>query len=148
MRRRSALTLNPGEISMRPRGRLLKILKHKKTDHVPWFGDLDYWATSLIRCGLKPVDFVRSDAYLEWHRELGVGFYLQGCFPFKELFRSCKVAEEVIDGIRSRTISTPIGSITERWKWLPDSFSEALTKHFVKRRGLEDLSICLLALRI
>lgn len=128
----SAHTLNIGEISMRPRERLLQILKHKKADHVPWFGDLDYWATSLICRGLKPEDFVRSDAYLEWHRELGVGFYLQGCFPFKELFRSCNVTEEVINGIRSRTISTPIGSITERWKWLPNSFSEAPIKHFVE----------------
>jgi hypothetical protein len=33
--------------------------------------------------GEKPPGFKESDAYIAWHRELGVGFYLQGYFPFR-----------------------------------------------------------------
>ena len=117
---------------MTPRERLLTVLSHQKADCVPWFGDLDYWATSLICRGEKPKDFVSSDAYLEWHRDLGVGFYLQGRFPFKEVFDSCTVEEKRKDGIRTRTIDTPVGSIVEQWQWLDDSFSEAPVKHFIE----------------
>lgn len=121
------------------RERLLTVLNHEKADFVPWFGDLDYWANSLIHRGLKPRDFIASEAYLDWHQDLGVGFYLQGCFPFKEIFNGCDVKETKTDNIRSRTISTPLGSIHEEWKWLEDSFSEAPIKHFIESE--EDLRI-------
>ena len=124
---------------MTPRERVLSVLNHKEADMVPWFGDLDYWANSLIHRGLKDKDFIASDAYLDWHRELGVGFYLQGCFPFKEIFRGCEVTECNENHIRSRTIKTPIGTIYEKWKWMNDSYSEAPVKHFVENE--DDLRI-------
>ncbi len=34
---------------MTHRERLLTILKGEQPDQVPWFGDLDYWANSLIK---------------------------------------------------------------------------------------------------
>ena len=68
---------------------MFSLLQGKQPDKVPWFGDLDYWANSLIKRGLKPNDFVTSDAYLDWHHSLGVGYYLQGHFPFKEIMVNC-----------------------------------------------------------
>src|SRR5690554_3226610 len=124
---------------MTPRERLLSVLNHQKADFVPWFGDLDYWAVSLIKRGLKKEGFIASDDYLKWHEDLGVGFYLQGCFPFKEIFHNCKVTEEDRDGLRSRTIKTPVGTISEVWKWMDDTFSEAPIKHFIETE--EDLRI-------
>ncbi len=73
---------------MNQRERVLAVLNGQKPDRVPWFGDLDYWATALIGRGQKPQDFKRSDAYLDWHRDLGVGFYLQGYFPFPRHHRA------------------------------------------------------------
>jgi hypothetical protein len=65
---------------MTHRERLLNILEGKQPDYLPWYGDLDYWANSLIKRGLKPKDFIGSDEYIQWHADLNVGFYLQGYF--------------------------------------------------------------------
>ncbi len=111
---------------------MLTLLAGGTPDRVPWFGDLDYWATSLIGRGLKPRDFKPSDAYIEWHRDLGVGFYLQGYFPFKTVIENCRVSEWQEGPARRRKIETPRGVLTETWTWLADSFSEAPTERLVK----------------
>lgn len=117
---------------MTNRERILAILKGQQPDQVPWFGDLDYWANSLIKRGLKPDGFIQSDDYIKWHRELGVGFYLQGYFPYKIIYDNCKV-EERRDGNRwFRTISTPIGSVDECWEYMPNSFTEGPIEHLLK----------------
>ena len=61
---------------------VLALLQGKKPDKVPWLGDLDYWATALVGRGQKPQGFQRSPAYIDWHMDLGLGYYLQGYFPF------------------------------------------------------------------
>lgn len=126
------LILNSELPMMTPRERLLTLLDGGTPDRVPWFGDLDYWATSLIGRGLKPADFKLSDAYIEWHCDLGVGFYLQGYFPFRTIIENCTVAEWKEGHARRRRIETPHGALTETWTWLPDSFAEAPTERLVK----------------
>jgi uroporphyrinogen-III decarboxylase len=117
---------------MTNRDRLFTILAGKQPDQVPWFGDLDYWANSLIKRGLKPKDFILSDDYIKWHRDLGVGFYLQGYFPYKQLFTGCDV-KEWYDGHRHyKEIATPVGSVRECWEFIPTSFSDAPVEHFMK----------------
>jgi hypothetical protein len=117
---------------MTPRERVLAVLNGQKPDRVPWFGDLDYWATALIGRGEKPSDFKRSDAYLAWHRDLGVGYYLQGDFPFRAVSEHCRVREWREGNLRHRQIVTPCGTLRETWTWLPHSFAEAPTAHLVK----------------
>ena len=117
---------------MSPRERVLAILKGQKPDMVPWFGDLDYWATALIGRGEKPKDFKLSDAYIEWHRGLGVGFYLQGYFPFKVILEKCEVKEWSEGNLRRRRIETPYGTLRETWTWLPESYAEAPTERLIK----------------
>jgi hypothetical protein len=117
---------------MTPRERVLAVLSGQKPDFVPWFGDLDYWATALIGRGEKPQDFKQSDAYLDWHRELGVGFYLQGYFPFRAIAENCRVREWAEGNLRRRQIETPCGTLRETWTWRPESFAEAPTEHLVK----------------
>jgi uroporphyrinogen-III decarboxylase len=117
---------------MTPRERLLTILSGKQPDQVPWFGDLDYWANSLVKRGLKPEGFILSDDYIQWHRDLDVGFYLQGYFPYKQIISGCKV-NDWYDGHRHyKEISTPIGSVRECWEYIPTSFSEGPVEHFLK----------------
>ena len=111
---------------------MLAVLAGQKPDRVPWFGDLDYWVTALIERGEKPKDFRRSDAYIDWHRDLGVGFYLQGYFPFRAITERCRVREWNDGNLRRRQIETPCGTLRETWTWLPDSFAEAPTEHLVK----------------
>jgi hypothetical protein len=122
-----------------PRKRILSLLAGEKTDRVPWFGDMDYWAFSLIKKKEKPPDFIQSPEYIEWHRDLNVGFYLQGYFPFKPVpdfeERSWREGNR-----RLREWITPKGTLRESWIFLPQSFSEAPEEHFVKRaRDLEAL---------
>ena len=117
---------------MTERERVLTLLAGGRPDRVPWFGDLDYWATSLIGRGLKPAGFKESDAYIDWQRDLRVGFYLQGYFPFKTIIENCRVTEWREGAARLRRVETPRGTLTETWTWLPESFSEAPTEHLVK----------------
>src|SRR5512136_3060824 len=114
------------------RERVLTILGGRRPDTVPWFGDLDYWATSLISQGLRPADFKTGDSYIQWHRQLGVGFYLQGYFPFKTIIENCEVIEWKNGVDRFRRIETPRGILRECWRWLPNSYAEAPAEHLIK----------------
>jgi hypothetical protein len=117
---------------MTPRERLLAILEARRPDFVPWYGDLDYWVTALIARGIRPAGFRLEDAYLDWHRDLGVGFYLQGYFPFRAIAGNCNVCEWREGNLRRREIATPAGTLRETWTWLDNSFSEAPTERLVK----------------
>jgi hypothetical protein len=124
---------------MTPRERVLAVLRHEAVDRVPWFGDLDYWATSLIHRGERPAGFTESSDYLAWHRELGVGFYLQGWFPMKLGVTGGDVGDRD-DGVkRERTIHTPKGTLRERWEWSAQTFSWAPEERLVK--SIDDLRI-------
>lgn len=117
---------------MTHRERILNILNGRQPDRVPWFGDLDYWATSLIKRGVKPVGFIQSKEYIDWHRDLNVGFYLQGYFPFRTLYRNCEVRDWNEGNRRYREITTPAGSVRECWEYIPASFTEGPVEHFLK----------------
>ena len=124
---------------MTPRQRMITILKGNKPDQVPWCGDLDYWANSLITRGLKPKEFIKSADYIQWHRELGVGFYLQGYFPYKQIYEKCEVREWNEGHKRYKEIITPLGSVRECWEYIPTSFSEGPIEHFMKSE--EDIPV-------
>ena len=116
---------------MTPRERILTILNGGRPDRVPWFGDLDYWASALIARGKMPRDFKTSADYIRWHGKLDVGYYLQGHFPFRTISEyGQKVWHE--DRRRFREIDTPRGRLRECWEYLPGSFAEAPVEHLVK----------------
>jgi uroporphyrinogen-III decarboxylase len=117
---------------MTERQRVLTLLAGGRPDRVPWFGDLDYWATALIGRGERPADFKGSDAYIDWHRELRCGFYLQGYFPFRTIVENCRITEWREGAARRKRIETPRGTLTDTWTWLAESFAEAPTEHLVK----------------
>ena len=117
---------------MTPRERVLSILRGQQPDRVPWFGDLDYWATALIGRDEKPEDFKTSQAYIDWHRDLGVGFYLQGYFPFKTIIENCGIKNWNEGNKRYREIETPKGTLRECWTWIEESFTEGPTEHLIK----------------
>lgn len=125
---------------MTTRQRLLTLLQGKKPDQVPWFGDLDYWATALIGRGLKPAGFRTSAEYIRWHQDLNVGYYLQGYFPYQTLYEEgCRINVYHQDHKRITEIQTPLGNLRDCWEYLPDSFSEAPLEHFIK--SVDDLKI-------
>lgn len=121
---------------MTPRERILALLAGDRPDQVPWFGDLDYWASSLIAQGKNPGGFKESAEYIQWHRSLGVGFYLQGYFPFRAILDLRENTWH--EGTRRyRELVTPKGNLRECWQYLPESYAEAPIEHLVKSE--EDL---------
>ncbi len=125
---------------MNDRERVLAILQGRTPDRVPWLGDLTYWAHALEVRGEVPPGFQRSPAYYDWHRELGVGFYLQGYEPFRRVLDGSVRIEEQRDGREfRRTYHTPVGSITEVEVYLPESYTHAYTQRLVKTR--DDLAV-------
>jgi hypothetical protein len=115
-----------------PRARALAVLRGQRPDRVPWFGDLDYLATAQISRGQRPEGFKQSAAYLDWHRELRLGFYLQGYFPFRSIVEGCRETIWHEGRDRVRRIETPHGTLQDRWTWLPDSFTEGPVEHMLK----------------
>lgn len=117
---------------MNERENLLALLSGGKPERVPWFGDLDYWATALVGRGLKPEGFRDMHAYIDWHSDLGAGYYLQGRWPFKTTMENC-VVKEWNEGVkRYRQIETPKGTLRECWQWMPRDFTEGPIEHLVK----------------
>jgi uroporphyrinogen-III decarboxylase len=115
-----------------PRERILHVLEGEQPDLVPWYGDLDYWANSLIKRGLKPDGFIQSEEYIQWHSDLNVGFYLQGYFPYKQIIENCEVVEWNEGNKRYKEIKTVIGSVRECWEYIPASYTEGPIEHFLK----------------
>ena len=124
---------------MTHRERLLNILEGKQADYLPWYGDLDYWASSLVKRGLKTDDFIQSDEYVQWHKDLDVGFYLQGYFPYKQIIEGCEVVEWNEGHKRFKEIKTVLGSVRECWEYIPASYTEGPLEHFLK--SAEDLPV-------
>ena len=118
---------------MNDRERILTLFAGDVPDRVPWFGDLTYWAGSLERRGELPPGYQRSEAYYRFHRELGVGFYLQGYFPFRVVDEGDVRREERTDGNAvHRSLITPVGTLHETWQYLPEAYTSAPVEHLVK----------------
>ena len=118
--------------TMTPRERILAILRGEQPDQLPWAGDLDYYANYLIKSGQKPAGFIQSDAYIQWHKDLDVGFYLQGYSPYKQVIADCEVKEWMEGHRKYKEIITPIGSVRECWEYIPSSYSDGPIEHFLK----------------
>jgi hypothetical protein len=112
------------------RSRVLAVLNGQKPDVVPWLGDLDYWMQWLRAADLMPKHY-QGDGLYRYHRDLGVGFYLQGAFPFKFIY-DCEVIEEPVGLGKRTTVKTPYGDLTELQEWYPDSFCIGWSERFIK----------------
>jgi Uroporphyrinogen decarboxylase (URO-D) len=113
------------------RSRVLAVLNGQKPDVVPWLGDLDYWVQWLRVSGRLPEKYA-GDGLFRLHRDLGVGFYLQGYFPFRTIYDGVDVRVEPAGLGRVTTVRTALGALREVQEWLPDSFSIGWTERFVK----------------
>ena len=125
---------------MNDRERILTMLQGRVPDRVPWLGDLTYWATAMEQRGEVPANWQQSQAYQDFHRELGVGFYLQGYWAFRAETAADVTIEEKRDGdVRVRTVSTPLGVLHEEWRYLPIAYAWAPVRHMVNT--VSDLAI-------
>lgn len=118
---------------MNERERVFAIIRGEKPDLVPWYADLDYWMAYLNAAGLMPEKY-KDGGIHQLSRDLGAGFYLQGYFPFREVYDGVQVIRETSSDGRSRSarVVTPSGEIREMERWIPDSYCWAYDERFVK----------------
>jgi len=117
---------------MTPRQRILALLNGDKPDQVPWFGDLDYWINGLKSQGRMPEKYQGSEGIFQLHRDLGVGFYLQGYFPYQPVYEGVQVEHEVNGDLRANWVKTPVGEVREIERYLPESYCWAYQERYVK----------------
>jgi hypothetical protein len=119
---------------------IMNKINHLPTERIPWFGDLSYYYGSLQYKGELDAKYQGTQGELQFYKDLGVGMYLYAPFVFHTEYTNgvvhteSKSAEEILE-----RYDTPLGSITSRQKFLPESFCYAYTKHFVET--IEDLRV-------
>ncbi len=123
---------------MTERERVLTLLSGKKPDQVPWFGDLAYWYPYALDKNVVDTKYA-GDGLYQLHRDLGVGFYLQGYFPFKERhehvdYRTTRNGNDIL-----YEWVTPVGTLHQIETMLPESYTVAIREHMIK--SAEDLKI-------
>ena len=78
-------------------------------------------------------DYRTCQAYFDSFAELGIGFYLQGTWPFRTVYdEPVKTVTRQDGNLRQTTLETPLGAIRTSWTYLPESFAEAPTEFYVK----------------
>lgn len=142
---------------MSKRSDILKVFAGENPEYVPWFGDLSYWIDYLTDEKKIPEKYLFSqkkrerglneawsgtfteEGLQELHRDLGVGFYLQGYFPFKTVYDEHVKATYSNDGkYRITTFETPYGNLREVWEYLPANHSFAIREYLIK--SAEDIA--------
>jgi uroporphyrinogen-III decarboxylase len=115
-------------------------MRGEKPDAMAWFGDLTYWYSAHSRIGDLPEAWQGERGIGQMHRDLGVGEYVPGSVAYNmregEGVRHT-VTEE--GGILTTRWETPVGTLAERQKWSPESYSHGYVEHAVK--SLEDLRV-------
>lgn len=140
---------------MSKRQDVLDVLHGKQPEYLPWFGDLSYWIDYLKEEGLieeKYKDAVFRGAGIagqntvsqglagtfceeglqQMHRDLGVGFYLQGYFPFRTIYEGVECMTDDYGRIRLTQFQTPYGELREVWKYIRETYSWAPVEMLVK----------------
>ena len=122
------------------RERVLAVLNRQKPDVVPWLGDLAYYFDYLKETGgiadkykESPSDkFLSEKGIQQFHRDLGIGFYLQGYFPFKTVHNNVSITLNNENGLSVQEIETPYGKLRNVWQYLEDSYCWGHKEHMIK----------------
>lgn len=146
---------------MNKRERILAMLRGEKPDKLLWCADLAYWIDYLNDEKLMPEKYLEAEAnsaneklsmglaapfnspgLLQLHRDLDVGFYLQGYFPFDVVYDDTVKVETVYEDVkhgqlRTITVTTPVGVMEEVWEYRFSTHSWGPKKHMCK--GVEDI---------
>lgn len=146
---------------MNKRERILAMLRGERPDVLPWCADLAYWIDYLNDEKLMPEKYLQADntlksaevnmglaapfnspGLLQMHRDLNVGFYLQGYFPYDVIYDDTVSVETVFTDVpmgqlRTTTVKTPVGDMEEVWEYRFTTHSWGPKYHMVK--GVEDI---------
>ncbi len=116
---------------MTERQRVLTLLQKKAPDRVPWLGDLAYWIPYALKNGVIDSAYA-GDGIYRLHRDLGVGFYLQGYFPFAGESENVDVTRTVNGVTITTEWKTPVGCLRQVETEMPASYTVATREHMIK----------------
>ncbi len=135
---------------MSKRDDVLKVLSGQTPKYLPWFGDLAYYIDYLTDENLMPKQYKReeysnSEAAItqglanpfvgkdlhKFHKDLGVGFYLQGYFPFFTHY-DLEVTTDYEGNSKKTVYKTPYGDLTEVWEYITSTHSWGPKEHLLK----------------
>ena len=106
------------------RQRIEAVFDGQLPDQMVWFGDLTYWHAAHEQIGDIPERWRGDAGRSRMHRELGIGEYVPGCCAFEMAEGDDVRVENERDGeVLTRRWHTPAGTLTERWRHSPASFS-------------------------
>lgn len=136
---------------------ILKLFRGENPEFVPWFGDLAYWIDYLTDEDKMPKKYLKQndakeqttlnqglagsfyeEGLQQLHRDCGVGFYLQGYFPFRTTYHNMKVEYKEDSRYRITKFETPYGNLKEVWEYIKSTYSWAPKEMLVK--GIEDIA--------
>jgi len=126
---------------MTEKERLLKVLKGKTPDRVPWFADLGHWYRSQSgeQWNLFGIDN-RNKEVTALHREVKAGWYIEAGSMHEEYYEDGVTREREIQGdCAIERFITPLGDIHMIRKWNPVSFSWDIEKLMIE--NINDLKI-------
>lgn len=115
------------------RQRLLTVFAGRAAERVPFYADLSYWYASQQMRGTLPPQYAGDEGYLRLHQDLGVGIYVYAPSPFV-VHTDPQVQRQVHEheGERITVTRTPAGTVRERWRYCPTSFSWGPEEYAVK----------------
>jgi hypothetical protein len=116
---------------MTERERVLSVLRGTPPDRVPWLGDLAYWIPYALKSGIIDSSYA-GDGLYRLHRDLGLGFYLQGYFPFEGEAENVDVVRTVTGATITTQWKTPVGTLRQVETELPASYTVATREHMIK----------------
>lgn len=119
---------------MNERERVLAVLNGDAPDRTPWYGDLSWWHAARLREGRLPDAIpAGTEGYLAMHRQAGVGIYLYPPFLWHEEYdETVAVSSERQGDLLVSTMRTPVGTVRNAQKDLPDSATSAFVEHYIK----------------
>ena len=128
---------------MTERERVLSILQRKQPDQLPWCADLAYWTYGLEVDETYPEEYRNTwydNGLQKLHRDLGIGFYLQGFEPFTGTRTGFEETTEQNGNRMVQRIHCPSGGeLTQISEFSRKSYSWGVTKHMVETA--EDLKL-------
>lgn len=120
---------------MTERERMLSILQRKQPDQLPWCADLIYWTFGMETDHTYPEKYRNTwydNSFQQLHRDLGIGFYLQGYEPFRAYHPHFEETWEQNGRRGIRRIRSKDGELTEISEFSEKSYSWGIIKHLVE----------------
>ncbi|MGQ9729878.1 MAG: uroporphyrinogen decarboxylase family protein [Candidatus Zipacnadales bacterium] len=107
------------------RERLLTGLRGERTDVLPWFADLSYWYSAQAARGNLPDEYQGDEGFVKLHVDYHVGYYLGYASLWTESTPNVTLTTRTDGNLTTTIWQTPIGLISGRTQFLPETHSSA-----------------------